>query len=52
MTEPNRRRPDLVPVIVLLAILGAVGAGLWLFPYVQAAIQHRDCIAVGRTDCD
>jgi hypothetical protein len=52
MTEPNRRRPDLLPVIILLAIVGAVGAGLWLFPYVQAALQHRDCVAVGRTDCD
>jgi hypothetical protein len=52
MTGPNRRRPDLVPVIVLLAIVGAVGAGLWLFPYFQATIQRRDCIAVGRTDCD
>jgi hypothetical protein len=39
-------------MIVLLAILAAVCAGLWLFPYVQAAIQHRDCVAVGRTDCD
>ena len=51
MTEPDRRRPDLLPVIVLLAILGAVGAGLWLFPYVQAVIQRQDCIAVGRVDC-
>jgi hypothetical protein len=39
-------------MIVLLAILGAVGAGLWLFPYVQAVLQHRDCVAIGRTDCD
>jgi hypothetical protein len=51
MTEPNRRPFDLLPVIVLLAILGVVGAGFWLFPYVQAIIQHQDCIAVGRVDC-
>jgi hypothetical protein len=51
MTGPNRRGPDLLPVIVLVAILGAVGAGLWLFPYVQATLQHRDCVAIGRTDC-
>jgi hypothetical protein len=51
MPEPNRRRPDLLPAIVLLAIVGAVGAGLWLFPYVQTALQHRDCVSVGRTDC-
>jgi hypothetical protein len=52
MTSPNRRGPDLLPVIVLVAIVVAVGAGLWLFPYVQATLQRRDCIAVGRTDCD
>jgi hypothetical protein len=51
MTEPNRRRPDLLPVIILLAILGVAGAGLWLFPYLQAAVQHQDCVAVGRDDC-
>jgi hypothetical protein len=52
MTEPNRRRPDLLPVIVLLAILAVACAAYWLFPYFQAVIQHRDCVAVGRTDCD
>jgi hypothetical protein len=52
MTVPNRRGPDLLPAIVLVAIVAAVGVGLWLFPYVQAVLQHRDCVAVGRTDCD
>ncbi|WP_213774790.1 hypothetical protein [Bradyrhizobium sp. dw_78] len=52
MTEPSRRRPDLLPIIVLLAIIGVIFAGLWLFPYLQAAIQRRDCIAIGRVDCD
>jgi hypothetical protein len=52
MTEPNRRRPDLLPIIILLAILGVVCAGLWLFPYLQAAIQRQDCVAVGRDDCN
>jgi hypothetical protein len=51
MPEPNRRRPDLLPVIILLAVVGAVCAGLWLFPYLQAVIQRQDCIAVGRVDC-
>jgi hypothetical protein len=51
MTEPNRRRPDLLPVIILVAILGVAGAALWLFPYVQSVIQRQDCIAVGRDDC-
>ena len=51
MTEPGRRRPDLLPIIILVAIVAVVGAGLWLFPYVQAIIQRQDCIAVGRDDC-
>ncbi len=52
MTEPDRRRPDLLPVIILLAIVGAVAAGLWLFPYVQAVVERQDCVAVGRDDCN
>ena len=51
MTEPNRRRPDLLPIIILVAIVGIVCAGLWLFPYVQAVIERQNCIAVGRDDC-
>lgn len=52
MTEPDRRRPDLLPIIILLAIVGAVVAGLWLFPYVQAVVERQDCVAVGRDDCN
>jgi hypothetical protein len=51
MTEPNRRRPDFLPIVILLAIVGIVCAGLWLFPYLQSAIDRQNCIAVGRTDC-
>jgi hypothetical protein len=51
MTEPNRRRPDLLPAIVLLAIFGLACAGYWLFPYFQNNVQRQNCIAVGRTDC-
>jgi hypothetical protein len=51
MTEPNRRRPDLLPIIILVAIVGIVCAGLWLFPYVQAVVEHQNCVAVGRDDC-
>lgn len=51
MTEPNRRRPDLLPIVILVAIVGLVCAGLWLFPYLQSVIGRQNCIAVGRTDC-
>jgi hypothetical protein len=51
MTDPNPRRPDFLPIIVLLAIVGVVCAGLWLFPYLQSGVEHQNCVAVGRTDC-
>jgi hypothetical protein len=51
MTDPNRRRPDLLPIIVLLAIVGVAVAALWLFPYHQSVVQHQNCVAVGRDDC-
>jgi hypothetical protein len=51
MSDPNPRRPDLLPIIVLVAIVGVVCAGLWLFPYLQSAVEHQNCIAVGREDC-
>jgi hypothetical protein len=51
MIDPDRRRPDLLPIIILVAILAVAGAALWLFPYVQSVIQRQDCIAVGRDDC-
>jgi hypothetical protein len=49
MTDPNRRRPDFLPIIILLAIV--VGAALRLFPYVQSVVEHQNCVAVGRDDC-
>jgi len=52
MTNPNRRGPDLVPIIVLLAIVAVVGGGLWLLPYFQSVAQHQNCVAIGRTDCE
>ncbi len=51
MPEPNFRRFDFVPVIVLLGLVGVICAGYWLFPYVQKIIQREDCVAVGRNDC-
>jgi hypothetical protein len=51
MPDPDSGRPDFVPIIVLCAVLGAIGLGFWLFPYMQKMIQGQDCIAVGREDC-
>jgi hypothetical protein len=51
MPETNPRRPDLLPVIVLAAILATIGLGVWLFPYALDYIHRQDCIAIGRVDC-
>ncbi len=51
MPKPNSQRPDLLPVIVLLGVVGVICIGFWLFPYVQKVIQREDCISVGRQDC-
>jgi hypothetical protein len=52
MTEPNHhQRPDVLPIVILVAIVGIVCAGLWLFPYLQSAVDRQNCVAVGRTDC-
>jgi hypothetical protein len=51
MTDPKRRGPDLLPIIVLVGIVALVCAGLWLFPYVQSIFDHQNCVAIGRDDC-
>ncbi len=51
MADPNRRRPDLLPLIVLIVIAGTVGLGIWLFPYASGFVDRQNCIASGRTDC-
>lgn len=52
LPEPNPRKPDFLPALILLAIVGLFCAVIWLFPYMQAIIEHRNCVAIGRTDCD
>jgi multisubunit Na+/H+ antiporter MnhB subunit len=51
MSDPNRRGPDLLPMIILGAIVAIVVGAIWLFPYFQSVSQHQNCVAVGRTDC-
>jgi hypothetical protein len=52
LSEPGPRKPDLLPAIILLAIVGLIGIAIWLFPYVQGFVERQNCIAVGRVDCD
>ena len=49
--DPRQRR-DLVPLLVLAAILLVVLAGWWLFPLAQRAISDQDCIASGHDNCE
>jgi hypothetical protein len=51
MPNPNRRGLDLLPIIILLAIIAVVVGGIWLFPYFQSVAEHQNCVAVGRADC-
>jgi len=49
--RPKAKGSDLLPVIVLVAIVAVIGAGVWIFPYLQKIIQREDCYATGRPDC-
>ena len=37
--------------LLLAAVILALLLAVWLFPFVQAWVNHQDCVAVGRTDC-
>ncbi len=50
---PNRgRRPDLLPVLLLVAIVLVLLGGWWIFPRLHNAVALQDCTAAGRTDCN
>ena len=38
-------------MIVLVAILGAIALGIYLFPRIRETVIYQDCVASGRTDC-
>jgi hypothetical protein len=50
--QGDRNRPDLLPWVIIAAIL-ACGFGLYhLFPVLWRAVAYQDCIASGRvTGC-
>ena len=50
--EPGPRRPrDLMPLVVLAAIVLVALAGWLIFPAVQRALSNQDCIAAGHVNC-
>jgi hypothetical protein len=51
LPEPNSRRPDFLPLLILLVIIGLIGIVIWLFPYAQGYVQRQNCIAAGQVNC-
>lgn len=47
----GRRPPDFTPWIVLVALLGLMALGLYLFPMVKSYMNYQDCVGSGRVDC-
>jgi cytoskeletal protein RodZ len=46
-----KRRPDLLPIFTLVAIVVLILVGVWLFPRLQQALSFQDCVATGRANC-
>ncbi len=51
LPEPNPRKPDYLPAIILGTIVGLICIVVWLFPYLQGYVQHQNCVGSGRVDC-
>ncbi len=51
MADPRQRKPDILPLIILIVIVGVMALGIWLFPYASGFLNRQNCIASGRTDC-
>lgn len=49
--DDRRRRPDILPLIILVAIVSVMALGVWLFPRAANFLDRQNCIASGRTDC-
>ncbi len=47
----GRRPPDFTPWIVLVALLGLMALGLYVFPMVKSYMNYQDCVGSGRVDC-
>lgn len=49
--RPPRPPRDIVPLLVLVAILVIALGGWLLFPAVQRELSTQDCIASGHNNC-
>jgi hypothetical protein len=48
----RKRRWDVMPLLVLLALVLLLGGGWLLFPRLHAEMMWQDCVASGRTNCE
>ncbi len=51
MADDDDRRPEFLPVIVMVGLVLLMILGWWLFPKLAAIVAHEDCIGTGRTNC-
>ena len=47
----NQRPRDILPLMILIAIVTVMVLGVWLFPRAANFMERQNCIASGRTDC-
>lgn len=50
--EKDTQRWDVLPVVVLVALVLLMLLGWWLYPKLQHYMSQQDCIATGRTNCE
>ena len=48
---PKPKLPDFTGWVVLVAVLGLIALGLYVFPLVKQMVNTQDCVASGRTAC-
>ncbi len=46
-----KRKPDLVPILVLGGLVILFAAIYLAFPALNGMMRHNDCVASGRTNC-
>ncbi|HEY0219981.1 MAG TPA: hypothetical protein VGC26_09505 [Afipia sp.] len=47
----NQQPRDILPLIILIAIVSVMMLGVWLFPRAANFLDRQNCVASGRTDC-
>ena len=51
MSDDQPPSSNFLATLAFVLLVGALVAGVWLFPRVYAFMFQQDCIASGRTNC-